>query len=477
MAKNFKFTLLQDPSTLDPQMLSSASGNYITTLLYRGLYQWKNDVLVPDEGQCRFKDIKELTCTISDKASWSDGSPVTSADYKRSFLFLLDSGNASPQASLLFKVKGASQIFSKQAGVDRLGFKTLTPKKFTISFESPDAEFLYKLVHPALYPRHSSYKKGFHAQKNLISNGYFKIKSFKRGERFLLERNSYVSKNKNLIQEVEALVVESDTTSLHLFEAGKIQLLRRLTADQFKRFSNKKSFYQFAVLRFDYIGFGPELKNFPKLREAFAAGFEPKGFQILFSTDGKPGCPSLPKLFYIGDPCFKKDLKKPQEWPKNLKLTLGYSEMGGEDIKRAAEWFQGQWKSHLGVEVDLQSREQKVYLNWLRSNPPTLFRKGLSLDRPTCLAALETFSKDNPENYIRFDDPEFEKVLKELSHTLSESKTKKLCEKGLKRLIQKAELIPLGQMKFTILVDPKFKGWNINSLNQLHLRDLRSVKK
>lgn len=477
LAKSFKFTLLQDPTTLDPQMLSSASGNYITTLLYRGLYQWKNNVLVPDEGKCRFKNIKELSCIISDKAKWSDGTPVTASDYKRSFLFLLNQKNASPQASMLFKIKGASQVFSKQADPNKLGFEILSSKKFSILFESPDAEFLYKFVHPALYPRHSSYKKGFHAKKNLISNGYFKIKEFKRGQRFLLERNSYVSKNSRLIQEVEALIVESDTTSLHLFEAGKIQFLRRLTADQFNRFSNKKSFHQFPVLRFDYIGFGPALHKFPKLREAFASGFEAKGFQTLFSTEGKPGCPSIPQAFYTGDPCFKKSLNKSIEWPKNLKLVLGYSEMGGEDIKRAAEWFQGQWKTHLGVQADLQSREQKVYLNWLRSNPPALFRKGLSLDRPTCLAALENFSKDHPENYIQFDHPEFQMILKKLSKTLSGKKTKKLCEKGLKLLISQAWLIPLGEMKFTILVDPQFTGWSLNSLNQLQLRDLRSVKK
>ncbi len=65
-------------------------------------------------------------------------------------------------------------------------------------------------------------------------------------------------------------------------------------------------------------------------------------------------------------------------------------------------------KKNLGWTVELRGQEQAVYLARLRDKPPDVFRKGVSLDRPTCLAALEVFLKGNPENYIALDDPKYE---------------------------------------------------------------------
>lgn len=478
--KVFRFTLLAEPTTLDPQMLSSASGNYITTLLYRGLYRWDaSSQLLPDEGSCHWISSLKLTCQISKNAKWSDGSSVNAKDYVRGFRFLIDPKNATPQAALLFKIKNARAIHEGQTPPDQLGIRSIGKDKFQISFEQPDSEFLYKFVHPALYPRHKSFKKGFRAHDKLVSNGAFSLSEVKSGESFLLKRNPSHPKSddKNAVQSLEALIVESDTTALQLFEAGTIQFLRRVPAEEFPRYKTKESFHQFPVLRFDYVGFGPELHPFPQTRKALAQAFDPTSFQKIFETEGSPGCPSIPSSFYIGSQCFKRKSKIPEfQWPPNLPQVFGFSQMGGEDIKRAAEWFQSQWKSNLGIEVELQSREQKVYLNWLRSKPPALFRKGLSLDRPTCLAALENFRKGHPENYIQFENEKFEKILKELSSTRSERKTKRLCSQGLKLLIQEAYIIPLGEMKFSILVNPRFTGWKINSLNQLDLSGLKISK-
>ena len=99
----------------------------------------------------------------------------------------------------------------------------------------------------------------------------------------------------------------------------------------------------------------------------------------------------------------------------------------------------------------------------------------MSLDRPTCLAALENFESTHPENYIQFKSKKFDELLSQMRGEASEKTLKELCSKGLKMLIEPALLIPLGEMKFSILVSPKFKGWEINSLNQLFLTHLKAL--
>ncbi len=418
----FRITLMADPSTLDPQMLNNASGNYLITLLRRGLYRYSDkSELLEDEGGCSWENSLLLKCKIHSDAKWSDGSKVMAQDYLRAFEFLIDPRSGASQADLLYYVKNAEKIHQNKLSVKSLGVQILSEREFAITFERPDSEFLYKLLHPALYPRHSTATESKSTKfKNdeSVSNGAFRLSEVQAGVRYVLNRNKHFedTKNKNLIHSVEALVIDSDSTSLQLFESGKIHLLRRLPVEEFPRFLKSKAFHQFPVLRFDYIGFSNDLKPFKTLRKNLAQGFDPAGFQSLFATDGKPGCPPLPSRFYNGNACYKRAAKLSSiSWPSEIKPVFGFSQMGGEDIRRGVEWFQGQWRSDLKINLELQSREQKMFLAWLKAKPPALFRKGLSLNRPTCLAALETFSKDNAENFIGFKNERFEKILKSLS--------------------------------------------------------------
>jgi len=479
----FRLTLFADPSSLDPQMQSSAGGNYLTTLISRGLYRWnKDDQLEPDEGQCKWIHHLSLQCELSVEAHWSDGKEVTAEDYLRSFLFLLNPSNGAPQAHLLFDLKNAREIYQGKKENSALGFKILSPKKFQLTFSKDDQEFMYKWVHPALFPRHKSWKRRFRGTDTPTTNGAFFVKSVLKSGGYGLSRNLYIFKSKDYVSKLEVLVVESDTTTVQLYESGKIQFARRVPAELFPRFKNTPDFYAFPVLRFDYIGFGPALKDHPKLRKGLMLGFDQKGFQKIFDSEGKPGCPPIPSSFFSGFDCYPRKPKPTSQklsWPKNFEPTFAYSQMGGEDIKRAVEWFQGQWKNHLSLPTEIEGREQKVYLQWLRTSPPALFRKGMSLDRPTCLAALENFQSEHPENYIRFKDKEFDKLLLKMKRESDPKKLKKLCSKGLKKLIGDAHMIPLGQMHFSILVHPSYTGWELNSLNQLFLNHLqkKSVSK
>jgi oligopeptide transport system substrate-binding protein len=165
---------------------------------------------------------------------------------------------------------------------------------------------------------------------------------------------------------------------------------------------------------------------------------------------------------------------------KNIKdippLEMQFSQMGGDDIARAAEWFQGQWKKNAGLKVELRSQEQTVYLRSLRVHPPAIFRKGVNLDRPTCTAALEIFIKDNPENFIHLNDPELEKRLKHLTKASKGRARKRACREAVDYLMSLNRLIPLGEMYFTLLAKKSYTGWTLNELNQLDLSQLHKTE-
>src|SRR5262249_31372533 len=118
----------------------------------------------------------------------------------------------------------------------------------------------------------------------------------------------------------------------------------------------------------------------------------------------------------------------------------------------------------------------KMYIAKLKAAPPAAFRKGVGLDRPTCLAGLEVMSKDHPENYLRINDAKFESYLVKLRREANPNRARSLCTKAIRQLMDQHLFIPMGEMHFSMMVKPQFVGWEVNETNQLDLTDLRLVK-
>jgi oligopeptide transport system substrate-binding protein len=247
-----------------------------------------------------------------------------------------------------------------------------------------------------------------------------------------------------------------------------------------EKFRDRPDFRQFSLARFDYLGFGPFFKNHEDWRQALSVSLNYDQLKELYHALGRPGCPSLPSSYFEKPVCIPfepqraQDLIRNQALPSLQKSIIGFSKMGGDDIQRGMEWVQGQWSQALKWNFQLDGREQGSYLQQLRADPPPVFRKGVTLDRPTCLAALEIFAPDHRENYLRFEHPEFSKILTQLKQTSDQVLRRRLCQSGIELLMKNYALIPLGEIHFSMLANPQFKGWEINELNQLDLTRLET---
>ena len=361
---------------------------------------------------------------------------------------------------------------------ERLGVTAVSKTVLRFDFAEEDPEFEYRLIYVAAAPLR---KVGIPAREDstkLITSGPYKIKEWKSGQRIELVPNSnYGLPAATDRPDLEALIIETDSTALRLYESGRLNFLRRLSYSDIPRYKSNPEYHQFQVARFDYIGFAGPLKDNAALREALATSIDFSTYKNIVDNKGLPGCPTLPVRLMDRQPCLKFDpagakaaLAKAGPLPK---LEFYFSRMGGDDIAQTVEWIQGQWKKNLATRVELNGEEQVVYLQHLRSKPPTIFRKGAGLDRPTCLAALEIFTRSNSENYLRLQDDEYEKLVKALSVARGENEKKVACRKAVERLMDGYRLIPLGEMYFSILAKVRFQGWDLNELNQLDLTDLR----
>ena len=474
--------MLGEPHSLDPQTTASNGGNYVFQNIFRGLFRYHSQRGLVYEGAKRCSREKlQLTCTLNSAHRWSNGEKIVAEDYVRAFRRLADPERRSPQTELLLSLKNAKKILAGELSPDRLGVKALKTDVLRFEFAVEDPEFEYRLIHVATSPLP---KAGFVSRENaadLVTSGPYKIKEWKLGQRIDLVANAAYGLPANSARpDLQALFIEDDATALRLYESGRLNFLRRLSFAEIPRYQTHPEYHQLPILRFDYVGFGGPLLEREKLRQALATSIDFSTYKNLVDHKGVPGCPSLPARMMDRPSCLefnalsaKASLVEAGQVPK---VELYFSRMGGDDVAQIAQWLQGQWKKNLSLQVELKGEEQVVYLRRLSTQPPAIFKKGVSLDRPTCLAAVENFTRGNRENYLRVDDDQFEALVKNLSLSPTEVKKKIACRKAVDHLLKSYRLIPLGESYFSLLAKVRFQGWNLNELNQLDLTDLDDLE-
>ena len=479
----FRLHLLTEPQQLDPAKNRSSSANYFFSSTMRGLYNYdQKEGLVPEGGECQWQTKVKLICKLFQRHKWSNGEPVTSDDYIRAFRHLIAPSTAAPRAHLLFSLKNGKKIHQGSIKVQELGVQRLSDDSFTIELIKEDSDFKMKLTSTALFPRREENPRKIRDYEKWINTGPYLIETWRYGQWLQLKPNPHYSHGHPARPRVRFYFIDSDLTALRLYEKDSLDFLRRFPSNLIDKFRHRKDFLQMPMARFDYIGFGPRLQKNRDLREALVKSLNYKNLQALLEGLGRPGCPSLPAKWLDRVPCYAPDFQRIESLEKKISqtrspLVFGFSQLGGEDMKKQAEWFQSQWRNYLHLSIELRPMEQKSYISLLRSRPPDIFRKGVGLDIPSCLNALKTFTDEGAQNYIEYSDKRYLDIIEQMEKTHDLNVKKTLCRQAVEILMADFRLIPLGEMHFSLLAKSRFKGWRLNSLNQLDLSQLHPAKK
>ena len=386
----FRFHMAVEPQSLDPLRLSSDSTYFFNNLM-RGLYSYSNEegLVKENADSCEFKTPLKLVCQLKRDAKWSDGSAITAGDYARAFKRLLQPQAKNTAVELLKNVKNAIAVHAGAMPSSALGISSQPSGALIIEFEKPDPDFLFKLTSSVLTPIKSEDFPNREGANKTVVNGPYRVEWWKPGRRVRLISNAFYKPGATTRPPVEILFVDDDDTAFNLYKKGELTFLRRLPTTNIPEFKGRPEFYQVPMSRFDYVGFGDFLKDQPELRAALSLSADFKELQKIYDALGIPGCPSLPSEWMEGTHCVtfnleaaKRHLEHVLPEVRSRRLKLVFSKLGGDDIKKGAEWFQAQWKKNLGLTVDIEANEQGVYLERLRQAPPPIFRKGVGLERP-----------------------------------------------------------------------------------------------
>lgn len=451
----FRISLSEIPKSLDPHLLRSSSGQYVSQQLFRNFYRLnsKNE-MVPELGESCKKNKNKWICTVHKNAKWSDGSPITAADFVESYKKILS--KPAPRSDLLFHIKNAKN------DLKNLGLKVLSDKKFEIEWEKEEAGDTFILMSPLFVPLpQGEFKK-------TIYSGPFQIDQIS-SSKIQMSRNPYYFRHPMDSLKIHWLLMD-ETLTVQAFEKKELDFLRRVPTSLIQQMRSRPEFFDSAVLRMDALFFGPALVDQPAFREAVTTGLNYQEMQILFNSISKPGCAGVPLEFYDGtEVCY--ETKKTQilsKVPQNL--SYYYSSLGGEDHRRLAEWLQNQFQNLFQIKLQVRGFENKIFLEKVRTEPPALFRRGLSPENPTCYGILESFKSDHPDNLSQISSPAFDSLLVKMKVAKN---PKKLCREALQFLLDQKMMIPTGRIFFSYMMQSNFKGLELNLLNHMDLTQLK----
>ena len=418
---------------------------------------------------------------LEPEARWSDGSPVTAADFVRGWHRALDPGTGSPVAGWLDPVAGARAIREGTAQAESLGIRALAPDRLEITLEAPTAWFEELLTLPVAFPRHSEGAERF--------NGPFVLVDRVPGAHLKLAANPHYRASDTVqIEGVVWHVIEDPSVELSRYRAGQLHITESIPPGRLEwlrqRFGDELRISPYLGSFFlAYNLFRPPFKDRPGLREALSlvidreliaervigAGELPAWRLVPPGMDGWPQAPG---------PGQDMDRDERLERARILYREAGYGPNNPLRVelrfntslthRRMAAAVAAMWKQALGVESRLVNEEWKVFVTNRRHGRITeVVRGGWIADWSDPANFLQLFESDSPLNYTFFQDDEFDRHMRRARSGRDGERLEHLWQ-AEERLLAGHAIIPLYYYVSRHLVKPQVGGFEDN-LMDIHL--------
>jgi oligopeptide transport system substrate-binding protein len=475
---------------LDPHLAVNISEMDIVSALFEGLVGEDPVDLHPVPAVAERWDISadQLTYTFHLRAGvhWSDGTPLTAADFISSWRRVLTPSLAAPNASLLYVLQGA-EAFAKGAEKDfaTVGARALDARTVQVTLAQPTPYFLSLLSHPAWMPVPVAAiaASGAVAERGnawtrpgkLIGNGPFVLQSWEPNQRLVVVKSpTYWDAATVRLNAIHFHPIDSLDAEERAFRAGQLHITYALPFSKVEAYRRDSP----QLLRIDpylntyFLRFNvarPFL-NEPRLRRALALAIDRsaivtkvlRGGQLPAEAFTPPGTAGYtPAAHLPTDFAEARRLLADAGYPggkglPTFELLLGSS----ENHRLTAEAIQEMWRRELGVQVRLVSQEFKSVLAQRRTGDYQILFSDWVGDYLDPNTFLGVWRSDSGNNYTGWSNPAYDSLLRSASLTTDVTARFALFQQAEKLLLDAAPLAPLYYNSHIFLLRPAVKGWH-----------------
>lgn len=372
------------PTTLDPRKSGDFISSTLICLIYEGLTRCLSGGGVEPALAEKIEvspDGRVYTFRLR-KSYWSDGHPVTAADFEKSWKTIIDPSFSSLSAYLLFPIKNAEKCAKGEARLEDVAICALDEKTLRVELERPTPFFLSLTAFPLFLPAPSHLDR----VSGEVCNGPYRIKKERPNHEILLSKNPvFWNKDLSPIDEIRIQIVSEENTALQMFERGEIDWLGAPLApippDSLQALKSQLQFIPMAASTI--VTFNTQAFPFhhPKLRMALSLCLDREWIvkEIGFAGQLPAARPLPPSLYGPGrsliplypppDPdqaraYLSGALEELRATLADLEaITLYYKPTQAD--KRLAQVLQRVWKEALGFTIQIEQLDPKNHLDRL----------------------------------------------------------------------------------------------------------------
>lgn len=483
-----------EPETLDPHKAEGTNTSNILRDLYEGLTAEAPDgSIIPgaaerwtiDEQGTRYR------FELRTDARWSNGDPVTAADFVAGLRRSADPATGSNYSVVLSPIVNAPEVIAGELPPEALGVEALDEHTLEVRLQAPTPYLLGLLTHSATYPIHApsleQHGAGFARPGKLVGNGAFQLDEWVVQSHVTLVRNPHYWDAEGVaLDRVIYYPTENPASELKRYRAGELDWTDVLPKNQI-RWIRENLADELAIS--PYLGtyyYGLNLdrapfKDNPKLRRALALALDREILTERITAVGEqPAYSWVPP----GVENYTPQTPEWAAWPRERQLSEArrlYQEAGYSatrplqvelryntqlDHKKIAITAAYMWKQALGAEVTLINEEWKVFLQNRRFGHLTqIFRGAWISDYNDAFSFAELLLGGNNLNDTGYDSQEYNDLVMAAAAEANPDRRRQLLQEAERVMLEEQPLIPVYFYVNARLVKPYVRGWQDNIMD------------
>lgn len=496
--QEINLSLAMEPTTLDSTMADSPEAFVILGNVMEGLVrQGPGGTLVPGVAvEWSVEDGVHYTFRLRSNARWSDGQPVTAADFQYAWLRALDPKTAGDYAYQLYDIRGAEAFhtlsprdpsFAEKHPSLREKVAIEAPDEHTlrVTLERPTPHWAGLTAFPTYFPlRQDVVDK--HGETygldtaTLICNGPYALAEWDHERRIVLKRNSeYWDAAAVKLEQATFAILPDAEEPARRFDAGELDFAT-LTAQGLTRYQQNRSIGHVAEAATWYVVANTQegaLKEL-SLRKALSLAIDRKSFtETVLAGAVLPAEGLVPPSISGADGKSYRELagvlidtdsgrtEARQFWSAYLQehglteLKLRLASLNTPSAKRYARGLQERWQAALpGLTIDLEYMDQKTMLDRLGNSDFDLAFSGSGADYNDPMTFLELWLSESPFNDAGWTNSAYDAAIRKAGREQSAPERLKALAEAEAILLRELPVIPLYHPTVWWIARPTLKG-------------------
>jgi oligopeptide transport system substrate-binding protein len=482
-ARELRINLETEPPTLDWNLATDGVSIIAIESLMRGLTRLDDQLRPQPDLAERWEvsaDGRSYTFHLRPGVVWSDGVPLRAQHFVDSWQRLLAPATAAEYAYFLFGVRGARDYNAgKSTDFASVGVRATDDATLAVELDAPLVYFPALVNFMVTFPLRKDlvekYGERWTDPGKLVSLGPFVLEEWRHEYRLVLRANERYWAGRPPLDRIRAYMVGEGSTALVLWEQGLLDLVK-IPPLEIRRYESRGEHHRQPLLRGYYYGFNTREKPFDdaRVRRAFALAIDRSRFPEILRGGEQPWPSWIPPAMPDANPALglsfdperaRALLREAGVDPAQLApIRIVYN--SDQTHKLVAETVQSEWREHLGVRVELENREWKVYLKELTTHPPPVFRLGWGADFPDPDNFMNLFTSYSENNHTGWANPRYDDLVERAAREADPARRQSLYDQAQRLLCEEdAPIVPLFVTASNFAVSPRVHGFEPSAMD------------